>query len=55
MTRKEFDAIVADAVAAGADPKEAADYVVRGFKLPCVPKDGVNRKPKTGTSKKQAK
>lgn len=40
MTKQEFDRIVKDAVDSGADPKEAAAYVVQGFKLPGVPGGG---------------
>lgn len=34
MTKQEFDAIVKDAVAAGADRGEAEAYVIRGHKIP---------------------
>ena len=33
MNKKEFDAIVNDAVAAGADRKDAEAYVRSGFKI----------------------
>ena len=34
MKKAEFDRIVKESVANGADAKEAAAYVVSGFKLP---------------------
>lgn len=38
MTRKEFDAVVDDAVKNGADRKDVEAYVVAGYKLEGIPK-----------------
>lgn len=34
MLKKEYERILKESVDAGADPKEAADYITKGFKLP---------------------